>query len=71
MPHEAKEEILRIYEVTCWAADNYDFKAMFGYIVDFLIEQKGFRVDTDYVANLKNTFHFMLCDQNIYKDLLK
>lgn len=68
---DAKDEILRIYDDTCWAANNYDFKAMFGYIIDFLIEHKGFRADADYVTQLKNSFEFKLCDQNDYKDQLK
>ena len=71
MPKEAKSEVMKVYDDTCWAANNYDFKAMFGYIVDFLIEQKPFHIDADYVTRLKNSFEFKLCDQNAYKDQLK
>ena len=71
MSQDAKDEILRIYDDTCWAANNYDFKAMFGCIIDFLIEQKGFRANLDYVSWLKNSFNFTLCDQTDYKNLLK
>lgn len=68
MQQDAKDEILRIYNDTCWAATNYDFKEMFGYIIDFLIKEKGFCAEDDYVANLKKSFKFILCDQNTYKD---
>ena len=71
MPQIAKEEILHIYSDTCWAANHYDFKAMFGHIIDFLIAQKGFRADDIYVAQLKDSFDFMLCDQNNYQIQLK
>ena len=71
MPQVAKDEILQIYDDTCWAANHYDFKAMFGHIIDFLIAQKGFRADDIYVAQLKDSFDFMLCDQNNYQIQLK
>ena len=71
MPQEAKDEILQIYDDTRWAANNKDFKAMFGHIIDFLIENKGFRAAEAYVDNLKRSFRFELCDQNTYKDKLR
>lgn len=71
IPQEAMNEILRIYDDTCWAAMNFDFKTMFGHIIDFLIAEKGFRADPSYVARLKDAYTFELCDQNTYRDKLK
>lgn len=71
LSQDAKDEILQIYDDTCWSANNYNFKSIFGCVIDFLIDQKGFRADADYVTQLKNNFNFMLCDQVTYKDYLK
>ena len=70
MPQEVKSEILRMYNETCWAANNYDFKVMFVHIVDFLMGKKNFYADGEYVKSLKDSFSFVLCDQNTYKDQL-
>ena len=71
MPQEAKNEIMRIYGDTCWAANNYDFKAMFGHIVDFLLEKNKFDENAVDAKALKSAFSFMLCDQKIYKEQLR
>ena len=68
---DAKEKVLQIYNDTCLVANHYDFKAMFAHIIDFLIKQKGFRADAEYVKQRKDSFEFKLCDQNDYKDQLK
>lgn len=71
MPQEAKVEIMRIYDDTCWVANHFDFKVMFGHIVDFLRVSGKIRAEDEYIAYLKNSFNFMLCDQNTYKEQLK
>ena len=71
LSQKTKGEVLSIYDATCRAANIYNFKVMFGCIIDFLIEHKGLRADRDYVEHLKNSFEFILCDQNTYKNHLR
>lgn len=71
MPREAKDAVREIYESTCRVANSIDFAAMFGYILDYLLEEKGFRGDAAYVDSLKRSFSFRLCDQNTYRGLLR
>lgn len=67
LPQGSREEILRIYQATCAAAENYDFKRIFGYVVDFLMQKKEYAVTREDVAKMKNNFRFALCDQNGYR----
>lgn len=71
LPQEEGKYILDIYADTCWAANHYDFKTMFGHIVDYLITRKELSIDTAKVEQLKKSFRFVLCDQNTYADYLK
>lgn len=71
MSDAAKEETLRIYEDTCWAAQNIDFEALFAKIVDYLVIEKGLRASDETIRHMKSLFKFKLCDQNTYKTLLK
>ena len=66
LPQGGREEILRIYQDTCAAVENYDFANIFGYVVDFLMQEKEYSVTVENVANLKNNFYFALCDQDSY-----
>lgn len=67
LPQGSREEILQIYQDTCAAADGYDFKRIFGYVVDFLAQKKEYAVIEEDIAKLKNGFCFALCDQNSYR----
>lgn len=71
LPQGSREEILRIYQDTCAAADGYDFKRIFGYVVDFLIQKKEYAATQEAIAKLKNGFRFALCDQNSYRSYFK
>lgn len=66
LPPASKAEISRIYKDTCTAAESYDFRQIFGYVVDFLIEQKKYPVSEEDTKQLKKHFHFELCDQYSY-----
>lgn len=66
LPQGSREEILRVYQDTCAAAENYDFIQFFGHVVDFLIQKKDYSVTEGDVAKLKNSFRFALCDQDSY-----
>ena len=57
---------MEIYRETCWAAENYAMERMFGHIVDYLVTKEDFAADSRYIANLKSSFRFKLCDQNDY-----
>ena len=70
LPQDAREIILDIYDQTTRAADGYDFCAMFGHIVDYLIGKNHLRAEQDYAAQLKASFCFVLCDQNTYPSQL-
>lgn len=61
-----KEEILCIYQATCEAASNFDFKQIFACVVDFLMEEKEYTVSKADADILKSNFQFALCDQNSY-----
>lgn len=65
-----KEEIFRIYNETCQTAVAYDFKVMFGHIVDFVGSIKKFAATKEELQHIKNGFDFVLCDQHTYKDYL-
>ena len=71
LPPDSREEILRIYQATCAAAESYDFKQIFGYVVDFLMQKKEYAVTQENIAKLKNNFCFGLCDQNSYRSYFK
>ena len=66
----ARSEIMRVYVDTCWAGTHYDFKTMFGYIVDYLVELRKNNnkpiPETDAISKLKSNFNFDLCDQFDY-----
>ena len=64
---KSKKEILRIYHATCEAATNYDFKQIFGCVVDFLMEEQKYLISKADADKLKNNFQFALCDQNNYQ----
>lgn len=65
-----QEEIFRIYNETCQTAVAYDFKVMFGHIVDFIGSIKKFDATKEDIQHIKNSFDFVLCDQHTYKDYL-
>ena len=71
LPQGSREEILQIYRDTCAAADGYDFKRIFGYVVDFLMQKEECAVAEEDVTKLKNGFCFALCDQNDYRRLFE
>lgn len=65
-----RSEIMRVYVDTCWAGTHYDFKTMFGHIVDYLVELRKNNnkpiPETDAISKLKSSFNFNLCDQFDY-----
>lgn len=67
-PSESGAEIRRIYMDTCRAAQQFELEAMFGHIVDFLIQSKNMKHDEADVAALKKAFKFKLCDQDTYRN---
>ena len=67
LPQKSRERILRIYRDTCATAEDYDFKRIFGYVVDFLMQKKKYAVSQESVTKLKKGFCFALCDQNSYR----
>lgn len=67
---EIQDEIVRIYKETCETAVAFDFKVMFGHIVDFLLRIKKFKATKEEIHHIKNNFDFVLCDQHSYKDYL-
>lgn len=68
---EAKSEIMNIYRDTCWAAANFDFKTMFGHIVDFLVQSKKFKATEAEIAALKRSFDFRLCSKTDFCNYLR
>ena len=67
LPDQSAEEIFRIYEDTCYAANTFGFPEMFGHIVDYLIREYGFTMEEEKLDRLKNSFRFILTDQITYK----
>ena len=65
-----REEILGIYNETCQTAIAYDFKVMFGYVVDYLVTIKNFAATLEEIQHIKDSFEFALCDQNDYQGYL-
>jgi len=63
---DARQEILSIYRETCWAAENYDFKTMFGHIVDYVAGVKKHSATDLDIQHIKSSFEFVLCDQTDY-----
>lgn len=68
LPEKSRKEIMDIYQATCEAAANYDFKGIFACVVDFLMENKAYAVSEADAERLKNNFRFVLCDQNDYQN---
>ena len=64
---KSKKEVLRIYHATCEAAINYDFKQIFGCVVDFLMEEQKYLIFKADADKLKNNFQFAICDQDNYQ----
>ena len=71
MSLRSKEEIAHIYADTCAVANGYHMEEMFGHIVDFLIQRDGTEVDKQWLSRLKESFQFILCDQNDYITYVK
>lgn len=71
LPKKSREEITRIYKDTCATAKNYDFRRVFGCVVDFLTAQNTYSATEAEIEQLKNNFCFALCDQNNYQDFFK
>jgi hypothetical protein len=66
MEPEVKQEVLDIYQGTCWSALHYDFKTMFGHVVDYIASIKKHRATEAEIMHIKNSFEFVLCDQENY-----
>ncbi len=62
--------VLRIYDDTCWAAEHFNIKTMFGHVVDYLRLSKAFEATDDEAEQIKGAFVFRLCDQHNYRDFL-
>jgi hypothetical protein len=62
-----RDEIIRIYNETCQTAIAYDFKVMFGHVVDFVGSIKKFNASKEEIQHIKNSFEFVLCDQDSYQ----
>ena len=66
MKDEDKNNVMVIYEDTCWCARHYHFEEMFGHVVDYLAPRLAPRADRNLLQALKDSFRFDLCDQNSY-----
>lgn len=67
---KSKQVVAEIYENTCKSAVGYRFEEMFGHIVDFLLQENRVTADPKQVDTLKQSFRFILCDQNTYRNYL-
>lgn len=67
LPQNSGAEIMRIYQETCYAANNYALDQLFGFVVDFLLEQRSYPCTGEDVAQIKKNFRFALCDQWSYR----
>ncbi|MBO5867707.1 MAG: hypothetical protein J6Q54_02215 [Oscillospiraceae bacterium] len=60
------KELLPIYQKTCQVAEAYNFKKLFGCVVDFLRTQKTYAATDAQAELLKANFRFALRNQNNY-----
>ncbi len=67
---DIKKDILQIYADTCWSAENFDFPRMFSLIVDYLVKYRKIATATEDILFVKNSFSFMLCNQNTYTSFI-
>ena len=71
LPQKARDEIFSIYQDTCWAAMNFNFKTMFGHIVDFLMKTGKFKANDTSLVALKQSFEFRLCSKADFIDYVR
>lgn len=66
LPEEYAEDVLRIYQDTCWAATSYDFTEMYGHIVDYFVRERKISLSEAQIDAIKKSFRFALTDQTTY-----
>lgn len=66
LAEEYAEDVLGIYQDTCWAANSYEFAEMYGHIVDYLVYEYKTSLSETQIDAIKKSFRFVLTDQTTY-----